>query len=204
MDLVRLRNDQIRVLAHPLRSRLLGSLRLHGPATATGLASELGTNTGATSYHLRQLAEVGLVAEEERPGSGRQRFWRSAHDMSMWHRSQYDDDPDAAAAADWLAAQQLSRLTSHYEAWLAAEQHEPTEWRDAGVLSDHFLSLNAAQTRALTAEIDAVIDRWRDVEPGPGARQVLLYLATVPNLEERPTGPNLEERPTAGPNLEER
>lgn len=185
MDLVRLRNDQIRVLAHPLRSRLLGSLRLHGPATATQLASELGTNTGATSYHLRQLAEVGLVAEEERPASGRQRFWRSVHDMSTWHRSQYDDDPDAAAAADWLAAAQLSRFTSTVEAWRAAEPREPAEWRDAAELSDYYLSLDAAQTRALTAEIDAVIDRWRHVDPGPGARQVLLYVATVPNLESR-------------------
>jgi predicted ArsR family transcriptional regulator len=185
MDIVRLSHDQIRVLAHPLRSRLLGSLRLHGPDTATKLAAELGTNTGATSYHLRQLAEVGLVAEDERPGSGRRRFWRSVHDMSAWHRSQYDDDPDAAAAADWLAARQLNRLTAHLEAWRAAESQESPEWRDAGQLSDHFLDLNAAQTRALSAEIDAVIDRYRTVEPGPGARQVLLYLATMPNLEER-------------------
>lgn len=185
MDLVRLRNDQIRVLAHPLRSRLLGSLRLHGPATATSLAAELGTNSGATSYHLRQLAEVGLVAEEERPAGGRQRFWRAVHDMSTWHRSQYDDDPDAAAAADWLAARQLTRLSEHFEAWRAAEPEEPSEWRDAGELSDRFLSLNAAQTRQLIAEIDAVIDRWHDVEPGPGARQILLYLAAVPNVEKR-------------------
>jgi predicted ArsR family transcriptional regulator len=185
MDIVRLRNDQIRVLAHPLRSRLLGSLRLHGPATATRLAAELGTNTGATSYHLRQLADVGLVAEEERPGSGRQRFWRSVHDMSSWHRSEYDDDPDAAAAADWLADQQVNRLSSHMQRWRDAALDEPVEWRDASVLSDYYLSLDAEQTSALTAEIDAVINRWRDAEPGPGARQVLVYLATVPNLEER-------------------
>jgi DNA-binding transcriptional ArsR family regulator len=185
MDIVRLNHDQIRVLAHPLRNRLLGSLRLHGPATATKLAAVLGTNTGATSYHLRQLAEVGLVDEEEREGSGRQRFWRSAHDMSTWHRSQYDDDPDAAAAADWLAAQQFARLSEHYERWRAAEPQEPADWRDASELSDHFLSLNAEQTRAMSAEIDALIDRWRAVDPGPGARQVLVYLATMPNLEER-------------------
>jgi DNA-binding transcriptional regulator GbsR (MarR family) len=185
METVRLSHDQIRVLAHPLRSRLLGSLRLNGPATATKLAAELGTNTGATSYHLRQLAEVGLVAEEDRAGSGRQRFWRAVHDMSSWQRSQYDDDPDAAAAADWLAAQQLTRLTEHLEAWRAAEPQEPREWRDAGQLSDYYLTLNATQTRALTAEIDAVIDRYRSAEPGPDARQVLLYLAAVPNLEAR-------------------
>ncbi len=51
----------IKVLAHPLRSRLLSLLRSAGPATATSLANRIGTNTGATSYHLRKLAGVGLV-----------------------------------------------------------------------------------------------------------------------------------------------
>ncbi|WP_428995029.1 helix-turn-helix domain-containing protein [Kribbella qitaiheensis] len=40
-----------------MRNRMLGLLRVHGPATATTLAERLGVNTGATSYHLRQLAE---------------------------------------------------------------------------------------------------------------------------------------------------
>ena len=39
--------DQIRVLAHPLRSRLVDRLRRRGPATATTLAKELDTNSGA-------------------------------------------------------------------------------------------------------------------------------------------------------------
>ena len=71
-------------LAHPLRLRLLGRLRTDGPATATALAEKLGTNTGATSYHLRQLAEVGLVAEDPDLGTGRQRWWRARHDVSSW------------------------------------------------------------------------------------------------------------------------
>ncbi|MFT4284363.1 MAG: helix-turn-helix domain-containing protein, partial [Protaetiibacter sp.] len=56
---MRLDARAVRVLAHPLRSRILGRLRLHGPATATELATELQTNTGATSYHLRALESVG-------------------------------------------------------------------------------------------------------------------------------------------------
>jgi len=183
MENVRLDHAQIRVLAHPLRSRLLGSLRLNGPATATELAHQLGTNTGATSYHLRQLAEVGLVAEQERADAGRRRFWRAEHQMSSWRRSQYDDDPDAAAAAEWLAANQLARFTEHIEAWRAAESREPAAWRDASELSDYYLELDAVQTRALTDELDAVVQRYRQLPPGDGARQVLVYLAAVPNLE---------------------
>ena len=58
------------MLAHPLRSRLLAELRVRGPATATTLAAVLQTNSGATSYHLRKLAEVALVVDSGK-GSGR-------------------------------------------------------------------------------------------------------------------------------------
>ena len=60
---VRLDSASVKILAHPLRSRLVGALRNGGPATATALAGVLGTNSGATSYHLRKLEEVGLVVD---------------------------------------------------------------------------------------------------------------------------------------------
>src|SRR5215213_4648029 len=85
--------EQLQALAHPLRSRLLGALRFHGPATSTALAARLGTNSGATSYHLRQLAEVGLVEDDEERSNGRDRWWRAAHDMTQW-RSEEFEDPD--------------------------------------------------------------------------------------------------------------
>src|SRR4051812_17674544 len=64
-DLTGLRLDAaaLKVLAHPLRSRLLSALRIDGPATATDLAARLSTNSGATSYHLRKLESVGLVSD---------------------------------------------------------------------------------------------------------------------------------------------
>src|SRR5215207_6642882 len=98
--------EQLRALAHPLRSRLLGALRFHGPATSTALAARLGTNSGATSYHLRQLAEVGLVEDDEERSNGRDRWWRSVHDATSWRSTDYDDDPDARAADDWLVRRQ--------------------------------------------------------------------------------------------------
>ena len=78
---IRLDSAAIRVLAHPLRSRLLSALRLYGPATATELADQLHTNTGATSYHLRKLEAVGLV-EDTDEGEGKRRVWRAARSVS--------------------------------------------------------------------------------------------------------------------------
>ena len=63
------------MLAHPLRSRLLSArCGSGGPATATALAAQLSTNSGATSYHLRKLESVGLVADTGE-GAGKQRLW---------------------------------------------------------------------------------------------------------------------------------
>ena len=113
--ILRLDPRGLKVLAHPLRSRLLTALREHGPATATALADRLGTNTGATSYHLRKLASVGLV-EETDDGRGRERPWRAATEMHGWTERDVAGDPDAEAASDWLRRHYLATFVERYEA----------------------------------------------------------------------------------------
>lgn len=175
---VRLSPRQIRVLAHPLRSRLLGLLRLDGPSTATALAAVLGTNSGATSYHLRALAEAGLVTDDPGHESARDRWWRAAHELSQYLGSDYADDPDAAAAADWIAGRSLDMLSTQFQAWLAARDRFPPAWRDAASVNDEPLWLSPAQLEELTSAISAVVDRYRDAERSPDAAQVLVgYLA---------------------------
>ena len=110
----RLDPTALKVLAHPLRSRLLGELRLNGPATATTLANVLGTNTGATSYHLRKLASVGLV-EETGEGKGRERWWRPTHEMHSWFTSDLDEDPDGIAPVS--LANQAAAFASISRSW---------------------------------------------------------------------------------------
>jgi len=177
---VNLDSRQIRVLAHPLRSRLLSQLRLNGPATATRLAEVLGTNTGATSYHLRQLAEVGLVAEDAGAGHGRERWWRSAHDVTSWERDNFAGDPDAQAASDWLTSNFAHQLAERIEDWNKGIADEPEEWRSAAEFSDFILRLGPAQLTEMLGELNSVIGRWRAEQPAPDARQVLLYLYPVP------------------------
>jgi predicted ArsR family transcriptional regulator len=185
MTEVHLSARQIQVLAHPLRIRLLGQLRLNGPATATGLAEVLATNTGATSYHLRQLADAGLVVEENRPDSGRQRWWRALHELSSWQRSDYADDPAAAAAVDWMEAYQLNLLVQRIEAWRLVAPAEPAEWRDVSGLGDYALTMAPEQLRDMQADLEELVERHRlralD-DPQPGARQVLFFYAGVPDV----------------------
>jgi len=177
---VDLDSRQIRTLAHPLRSRLVGELRLNGPATATRLAERFGTNTGATSYHLRQLAEVGLVEEDAAAGRGRERWWRAVHDVTSWERDRYAGDPDATAAADWLTSAFARQLAERIEDWNRGVADEPPEWRAAAQFNDYIMRLSAAELTEMTRELDEVVERWRARTPAPDARQVLLYLYPIP------------------------
>ncbi|KXK60457.1 ArsR family transcriptional regulator [Micromonospora rosaria] len=183
-DPVRLTSRQIRILAHPLRVRLLGALREAGSATATRLAELLDTNTGATSYHLRQLAEVGLVVEDPDRAVGRQRWWRAAHEYSSWQATAYDDDPDARAAAEWMQGEQLRILAERADGWRAVQAGYDQTWRDAAGISDALLRISPQRLDALHAELWAVLERYRAETPSdePDALPVAYFLAAFPKV----------------------
>lgn len=177
----------IRVLAHPLRARLLSRLRRRGPATATTLARALDTNTGATSYHLRQLASVGLV-EDTGEGKGRERLWRPTHEMHSWSPSTAVD-PDSRAASNWLLGYALRLFMERAEHWARTRDTEPAEWQDTAGVSDYLLHINAGGLHDLHQELYAVIERYRATPPGRGSRPVMLFLHAFPDDpdDENPT-----------------
>jgi DNA-binding transcriptional ArsR family regulator len=173
----------LRVLAHPLRSRLLTALRTGGPATATTLARALDTNTGATSYHLRKLASVGLV-EETDDGRGRERWWRPSTQSHGWTERDIAGDPEAEAASDWLRRHYLHSFVERYEAWLDESERWPLDWRAAAESGDTALRVTPAQLAAFETELLALLDRYRDPSPGDaGARTVEVFYHTVPHAE---------------------
>ncbi|MEV4489304.1 winged helix-turn-helix domain-containing protein [Micromonospora coxensis] len=184
---VRIDHRQVRVLAHPLRLRLLGALRVNGPATATRLAELLHTNTGATSYHLRQLAEVGLVTEAPELASGRQRWWQAAHDVTNFEPTDFDDDPDARAALEWIQGDQVRLLVEHAERWFAVQHEWSPAWRDALGMGDAFLTLSPDRLQALNAELWQVIERYQaETEPADAdAEPIQVFVAAYPLLEGR-------------------
>ena len=177
---IRLDAAAVKVLAHPLRSRLLRTLRRGGPATATSLAHELGTNTGATSYHLRKLESVGLVVDTGE-GRGKRRLWSAASAGHSWESSSFADDEDAATALNWLMRHYLSELVAGYQQWLDIEDAWPVRWRDATSLDDHVLTVTADQLAALRDEVRDVIERYREAGAGdPEARSVAVHHVAYP------------------------
>ncbi|MFD2794265.1 winged helix-turn-helix domain-containing protein [Promicromonospora vindobonensis] len=185
-DNFRLTPEAVKVLAHPLRSRLLGTLRRGGPATATTLATALSTNSGATSYHLRKLESVGLVADTGE-GAGKQRLWRAATSSHSWAPSELSDDEDAATALAWLQRDYLRLFGTDFGHWLDVAEAWPSEWQDAAGLGDTRLALNAEQLVALKADLEQVFDRYEKAGGGPGSRRVSIWQAAYPmDMDEVP------------------
>ncbi|HEX6487192.1 MAG TPA: winged helix-turn-helix domain-containing protein [Nocardioidaceae bacterium] len=188
----RLDPRSVRVLAHPLRSRLLSRLRTEGSATATVLARALDTNTGATSYHLRKLAEVGLVLEEQ-GGAGRERWWRAAHEFTTLSLRDVIGDPDAEAAFTWLKDEYFQQFIEKAQRWAAAESEWSAEWREASGASDSMLELTPDELTAMQQEIWGVAERYRTrerarAEEGEDAsadrRRVFFFMHCFPDTEE--------------------
>jgi DNA-binding transcriptional ArsR family regulator len=182
--------ESLRVLAHPLRSRLLGALRRHGPSTATDLATLLGTNSGATSYHLRKLESVGLVQDTEE-GEGKRRLWRAASEYHSWHPSDFEGDEDSETALNWLTRDYARHFSEQYDKWLDVSTTWPTAWQDACGSSDASVLVTAEALEAMREEMWELIERYRRVGQGnPQARRIAVYAFAYPLDLDRP--------PTAG------
>ncbi|MFB8238559.1 ArsR/SmtB family transcription factor [Kitasatospora purpeofusca] len=172
----------LRALAHPVRVQLIGLLRKNGPSTATKLAEQLGLNSGATSYHLRQLAASGFVAEDTERGNARDRWWKAVHQVTWWTDSSLaEEDPEAALGylRSIVAAHTLTAQTA-----LNAYETMTPEWRQAMDFSDMVLQLTPEEARALSGELSAVVARYRRVDPGgpvpEGTDRVAVVVQVLP------------------------
>lgn len=178
----------LRALAHPQRLRMLGLLRVEGPATATGLADRLGLNSGATSYHLRQLARHGFIEEDVERGNGRDRWWRAAHETTVF--SSDSSDEEALDAGIGFAEAALHAQMGQMKRAVARHGSLSAEWRDASTLSDVIIPLNAADAKALVARLDAVISEAMERAPklggahDPGVEPFTVMLHAFPHVPE--------------------
>jgi predicted ArsR family transcriptional regulator len=180
--------QELRALTHPLRLQLIGTLRRDGPGTASTLAAELGVTPALASYHLRQLAAHRFVEEApELARSGRERWWRTVDDMTSFATAEFLDTPERTAAVQALEAELFGR---YHEVLLQSLRDAPAfgaEWAEAADHSDYHLELDVAGLRALTRELEVVVERFRRDPPPPQGRteQVTVILHAFPRRRAR-------------------
>lgn len=183
-DAVLLDAKGLRALSHPLRVRLVGLLRTHGPATATRLAERLDINSGSASYHLRRLADAGFVAEDEERGNARDRWWRAVH-QSTWFESRELARREPEATMQYLQSVAATYTTQAQRA-LAELPTMPPAWQEAFDMSQVPLRLTPEEAQQLGAELRGVMARYRrdvpgDAEAAPeGAERIVMITQLLP------------------------
>ena len=174
--------DALKALANPRRQQILEELSLRGPATSAMLARALDLNTGATSYHLRELERFGFVEEAERRGSARQRWWRvTPRDVRFPPRSRqgpqvrpvFDEMNRLAFAADVQLFERLQR-----------ESDGLGEWMDAFPHSRGSIQVTLDELRSFFEEYIALLNRYkRDEADMPAdAKTVLTRFFAFPAI----------------------
>ncbi len=156
----------LRALAHPDRLRILGSLRVNGPSTASELARRFGLNSGATSYHLRQLAGHGFIEPATDLGNARERWWRATHESTFYETSDLQGGDLEAGLAFSQAV-----LSSHARMMQMAQEAYPAlpvEWRKASTNSDFIIPLTATAAEALTERIFKLLMEAKAATPPSG------------------------------------
>lgn len=176
----------LRAAAHPIRHDIAYELFARGAGTATELASAIGQPVNSVSFHLRQLAAVGLVEEAPRRSSdGRQRWWKMTASEGLRVRSE-------RVRAEPGGEVTLRIRRRHASAWWTAvvqrffgDDHikDPRVW----VSRDVPMRLTDGEAAECAQELYEVLQRWTtrgqaaeaSDSPSDNARRTYLALALV-------------------------
>ncbi|MFJ1760089.1 ArsR family transcriptional regulator [Amycolatopsis sp. NPDC088138] len=139
-------------------------------------------------WHLRLLAEAGLVEEDSERGNKRERWWRSAQKSIHMRAADFVGDPELAGPLDMYLRSVIeqryeaeSRFVSELPQWM-------DEWYDKAVFNDARLSLTPEEAVAMSAEVEAVVNRFRR-DARPGDHNVIAHWSAFPR-QSRPEKPD--------------
>ncbi|KPC67635.1 ArsR/SmtB family transcription factor [Streptomyces coelicoflavus] len=151
----------LKALAHPLRSQLYRNLGVARTATASQLAEQVDEAVSLVSYHLRKLAEHGLVEEAEpQSADGRERWWQPSSDGVSIRDENFRDVPERAAAH--LAATRLfhEQRAAMYRRYLDERSTWGPEWNSAAPDNESQLRLTPADLKELGDELLALAKKY--------------------------------------------
>ncbi|MEV0319608.1 helix-turn-helix domain-containing protein [Streptomyces sp. NPDC050658] len=178
----------LKAFGHPLRQKIYGTLRVAGPSTASQIAAQVDEAVSLVSYHLRKLAEHGLIeAAEAQSGDARERWWQAAQDTLSFRHEDFKDTPEGAAVHASVVRGMLAHRHEQYETYLDQQTAWGEQWRLAADQSDFLARLNAAELGRLNAEIHALVKKYEEQGKAAeaagdteGRENVAVHLASFP------------------------
>jgi len=180
----------IKALAHPIRLDLLELVGRSGPVTAAQCGRALGESQASCSFHLRQLAKYGFVADAGPGRDRRERLWRIT-DMRLQLPS--GQGPEGAVVRQLnrvMVERELARILDSIE----RTPDEPADWREASSTLSATIPLTAqdlAEIKESWIEVLAPYIAAAEAAGGqlaPGQRHVRFFSVASPLPELRTEG----------------
>jgi DNA-binding transcriptional ArsR family regulator len=179
----------LKALAHPLRFQLIELLIEQGPSTASELGRLVGESSGSTSYHLRQLAKHGLIEEAPELGSARDRYWRGVRGGWTIDGFEVLQQEETRDDAEMLLDEVLRARIHRLRRWHRDAHRWGEDWVRATVEMTGRFRLTRPEVDALSRELIAVVERYRDLQAGrhlpggevPGAVPVTVQIEVYPS-----------------------
>ncbi|MEU6808435.1 helix-turn-helix domain-containing protein [Streptomyces sp. NPDC046831] len=155
--------DTLKALAHPLRMKLYRGLTVARAATASQLAAQAGEAVSLVSYHLRKLAEYGLIQPAEpRSADSRERWWEPASDGLSIRDEDFRDAPEKAAAHTAAGRLFSEQRTEMYRRFLDERPQWGPEWNAAAESSETVLRLTADELSGLVRDMLALVRGYEE------------------------------------------
>ncbi|MDN5558638.1 MAG: helix-turn-helix domain-containing protein [Ruaniaceae bacterium] len=160
----------LKALAHPVRQQLHNALTSRGHARATDLAADLGLPANQISFHLRVLADAGIIEEApEYARDRRDRVWKMK--PQAWQigspENPLEDEALGDAVTLWVANDihlLVDRLTRWAREWTSGRDSEVH-----GTLTQSSMWLTPEEFDELTERLGDVLDDFRGRHtPGDG------------------------------------
>ncbi|MEU1366103.1 helix-turn-helix domain-containing protein [Streptomyces sp. NPDC005803] len=153
----------LKAFGHPLRMKLYRALYIARQATASQLAEQVDEAVSLVSYHLRKLADHGLIEEAEREGKdGRERWWQAASKGLSFHDEDFSDAPEKAATHTAVSRLSFDQHIELYRGYLDVNRSWPPQWRRSSFSSEYLARLTAEELAALERELNEVVKRYEE------------------------------------------
>lgn len=171
----------LRAVTHPLRARMLGSLRVDGPATASELGRRFGESSGTTSYHLRLLEKFGFIELDPEQPNARDKRWRALHMYTGWSNAEAAKNPELDEAVRAMKQRQLGNVVEATETYESERERWGAAWADVSGHSDHAVRLRPESVAELRERVTEIIFELRDKDAGAEeAEMIRVFFAAFP------------------------
>lgn len=178
----------LKAFGHPLRMKLYRALFIARRATASQLAEQVDEAVSLVSYHLRKLADHGLIepAEGDR-ADGRERWWQPSSQGFSFRDEDFNDAPEKSATYAAVGRLSFDQHTELYRSFLDAFQSWSAEWRGAAFRSEYLARLTAEELAQLGNEMHELVRRYEnagrareEADESEGRENVALHLYGFP------------------------